>query len=359
MTYIFFIQGEGRGHLTQALTLKEKLETRGHKVAAVVVSTKEGGQLPYFFQEQINAPLFSIISPSFAIDRQGQGIDILATISLTLKNLVQYRRSYQMIKKIINDYQPDALVSFYEPLSGIYHRLTKDPRPLYCLGHQYFVDHPDFNFPDGHILSRLAFRMYNRLGTSPRGTRIALSFTAANDQPDKKLLICPPLIRQAIKDRRPTVNNFILIYILNAGYSEKISAWSQKHPGVKIEAFWGQADKATINKDLCFNPLSGDRFIELLASCRAYASTGGFDSIAEAAYLQKPILMNPTKNHFEQKCNAVDAIRAGLATVTENFDLSALDNEQTKTHSPEALHRFKEWVDNNDDKLVELLTEKY
>ena len=36
--------------------------------------------------------------------------------------------------------------------------------------------------------------------------------------------------------------------------------------------------------------------------CKAYASTAGFESVCEAMYLGKPILMVPA--HIEQDCNA-------------------------------------------------------
>lgn len=46
-----------------------------------------------------------------------------------------------------------------------------------------------------------------------------------------------------------------------------------------------------------------------MAGCRAYATTAGFESICEAMYLGKPVLMVPA--HIEQDCNAHDAMRAG------------------------------------------------
>ena len=357
MKYLFFVQGEGRGHFTQALTLQEKLESRGHKIVAIVVGANNGGEPPRFFQEQIHAPLFLISSPNFAVDKKGQGIKILPSILLSLKQMPQYLQSYRKIKTIINDCQPDVLVSFYEPLAGIYYRLAPDKRPLFCLGHQYFVEHPSFKFPPRRHLSRWFFKFYNRLTAPGRSTKIALSFLEASDQIAKKIIVCPPLIRRVIREQKPVDDDFILIYILNAGYSEKIIEWSSSHPGVKIEAFWNhpEAEETMINPDLIFHHLSGEMFIQRLAACRAYASTGGFDSISEAAYLQKPILMNPTKNHFEQKCNAVDAARAGLAIATDDFDLSLIASKSTKTQSLISLHQFKDWVDCYDDKIVDCL----
>jgi UDP:flavonoid glycosyltransferase YjiC (YdhE family) len=37
MKVLFVIQGEGRGHLTQALSLKQMLHNEGHEVVGVLV----------------------------------------------------------------------------------------------------------------------------------------------------------------------------------------------------------------------------------------------------------------------------------------------------------------------------------
>ena len=37
MKMLFIIQGEGRGHLTQALSLRQKLADEGHQVVGVLV----------------------------------------------------------------------------------------------------------------------------------------------------------------------------------------------------------------------------------------------------------------------------------------------------------------------------------
>lgn len=359
MTYLFFVQGEGRGHLTQAITLKEKLENNGHQVLAAIIGTDRNNEIPSFFKEQINTTLFRVESPNFVVDKNSQGIKILASLGQALLRMPSYINSLKTIKKIVNDYNPDALINFYEPLAGNYYRFSRDKRPMFCLGHQYFIEHPSFRPPNGDILSRLALKFYNHFTAPRRSTKIALSFTKEDDCLAKKLSVCPPLIRQIIKDQKPITDNFLLLYMLNVGYSQEIINWSRSHPQIKIEAFWNhpEEDKTNFGPNLTFHHLSGIKFINYLSSCRAYASTAGFDSISEAAYLQKNILMVPTKNHFEQKCNAIDAERAGLAINSQNFDLSLIINKLTDGQPQKTLIIFKKWVDNYDDKIINLLEE--
>jgi len=357
MTYLFFVQGEGRGHMTQALTLKGKLENRGHQVLAVVVGTDKKTETPSFFREQVNIPLFRIDSPNFVVAKDGRGIKIMASLAQTIGHLASYLKSLKTIKKIINDFNPDALVSFYEPLAGNYYRFSGDKRPMFCIGHQYFLEHPSFHFPPGDRLSKFSLKFYNHFAAPRRSVKILLSFTAEKDIPTKKSFVCPPLLRPMVRQQNPTQNDFLLVYMLNAGYGPEIINWSRLNPGTKIEAFWNKPGEeiTSFSDNLIFHRLNAEKFINRLATCRAFASTAGFESIAEAAYLQKDILMVPTAGHFEQKCNAVDAARAGLAIMSENFNLSLLTDEQTKTHSFKTSAAFKKWVDNNDEKMINLL----
>ena len=53
MKYLFIIQGEGRGHLTQALSLRQKLIAEGNQVVGVLVGKSPARRLPSFFVEKM------------------------------------------------------------------------------------------------------------------------------------------------------------------------------------------------------------------------------------------------------------------------------------------------------------------
>jgi len=356
MKFLFFVQSEGRGHLSQALTMKIKLEERGHQVLAVIAGDGKR-PLPAFFREEINTPIFLVNSPNFILDKKGEGIRTVASVLSGIKMTPGYIRSLQKIKKIVDELSPEAFISFYEPLAGAYARLYRDRRPYYCIAHQYFIGHPACQFPPGDYADRRFFHFFNRLTAPQHSIKIALSFTAESDQPDKSLYVVPPLIRPIILSQKPSIEDFLLIYLLNPGYRRQIIDWSTRHPDTIIEAFSSGGDikhGADGKRGLIWHELSGAKFIDRLRRCRAYISTAGFDSIAEAAYLGKDILMVPTKNHYEQKCNAVDARRAGLAIAAENFDLDLIAGK-TKTHSQPSLRAYREWVNNYNDKIIDIL----
>ena len=52
MKVLFIVQGEGRGHLTQAITLEEILRRNGHEVVEVLVGKSNTRRLPGFFRSE-------------------------------------------------------------------------------------------------------------------------------------------------------------------------------------------------------------------------------------------------------------------------------------------------------------------
>ena len=84
--------------------------------------------------------------------------------------------------------------------------------------------------------------------------------------------------------------------------------WHATHPDVPLRFFWDKADEPpvkVVDETLSFYYLNDEEFLRQMAGCHAYASTAGFESVCEAMYLGKPLLMVPS--HVEQKCNAYDA----------------------------------------------------
>ena len=68
---------------------------------------------------------------------------------------------------------------------------------------------------------------------------------------------------------------------------------------------WDKKDqRAEVKIDDClsFHQLDDTLFLRYMSGAKAYATTAGFESVCEAMYLNKPVLMVPT--HIEQACNA-------------------------------------------------------
>lgn len=352
MKLLLFVQGEGRGHMSQALTLQEKLKNSGHEVAAVFIGTNKMENIPSFFKEQFVCPIFPVTSPKFKTDKSNKGVSIIKSIFFSVLEIPKYVKSIKQINRIIKKTEPDGLISFYEPLLGNYLRFYKNRIPSFFIGHQYFLNHNDFQ-KYLSLKDRFFFDLYNRFTAPKKSIKIALSFTKENDIKNKNLYVCPPLIKSIIKKSDPKNYAFVLSYVLNSGYLNDLKTEALKYPDLKIEAFTKDSlNNFLIPKNLNINLLSNELFIKKLTECSYYISTAGFDSISEAAYLQKQIQLIPTKGHIEQKYNGIDAERSKIGINSTKFDLSLFLNKKiNKKH----LLNFKNWVDNYDDKIINII----
>lgn len=347
--------------MSQALTIANKLRQDGHEICGIVTNHLLSRPLPEYFIKEIAAPIYYINSPYFLISKDQKGIIFWRSLFFNLSRWRVYWQSFQKIKHLIRTLKPDLIINFYESLFGCYRFLFRPKIKSFTIGHQFFVTHPDFIRPPKHWLSFFFLKIYNWLVAYGSEAKIALSFSDSPDQPQKKLFVCPPLIRQTILEQKAKPEDFILSYILNPGYANIISNWAQKNPKTKVEAFWDKLEAGTTEtplKNLCFHKISGSLFIDRLSKCCAYISTGGFESICEAAYLQKPILMIPSKNHYEQWCNAYDANRCGLAEFSADFDFDKL-LKLTKTQTSESGQCFKNWHDKDQKKIFTILENQW
>ncbi len=325
MKYIFVIQGEGRGHLTQALSLKSLLERNGHEVVSVMVGSSAKRLLPKFFINKINCDIIRFLSPNFLPTPKGKKSFLLASILYNLFLIPAYIRSLLTIKKEISKKEPDVVINFYEFLCGITYGVFNLAPPMINIAHQYYFLTPDFNYTGNKKLEFELLNFYSRM-TSLNSYRIlALSFRMSEDSVYGNIRIVPPLLRHEVINHPVKKGNYIHGYILNSGYANELVKWSNSNVYEKLHFFWDKKNvesSVELTPTLTMHSLDDVLFLEKMAGCKGFATTGGFESVCEAMYLQKPVLMVPT--HIEQECNVMDALLSNAGVSADNFNLYAL-----------------------------------
>ncbi|MEP5614444.1 MAG: glycosyltransferase family protein [Cyclobacteriaceae bacterium] len=325
MKFFFIVQGEGRGHLTQAISLYSMLKKNGHTITHVVVGKSKRRKLPQFFLDNIQSPIEQLNSPNFVTDRRSKSVKLLPSVFLNLLKFPIFLKSVNRLNALVNDEQPDVIVNFYDFLGGLYY-LTKRPKAKHiAIAHQFFVEHPAFEFPKGRFFDKASMRLGNKLAGFGATKLLALSF---RDFPDHaRLTVVPPLLREKVKEQKISSGNHYLVYLVNHGYADQVAEFHRKNPDIPIHCFWdkeGQPAIVSKDKNLTFHQLDDDKFLELMASSKGYLTTAGFESVCEAMYMAKPTLMVPVKGHYEQSCNAIDATKAGAGISSEIFELDKL-----------------------------------
>jgi len=226
--------------------------------------------------------------------------------------------------------------------------------PSVAVAHQFMFLHPRYPFPEGFALQKRSSELFTNLTGLGASRRLALSLYDAPNLPTKRLFVVPPLLRDELftvttKKSAP----FFLVYLFHHSLAEGIVKWHKHNPSIPVHCYWNNPKAAeTVKHDdtLTFHRLHGQKFLERMAQSRGVVTTSGFESMAEAMYLGKPLLANPVRKHFEQHCNAIDGYRMGAAIQSDDFDLSALVRFVSEYQFD--AKEFRQWVEQAEEVVV-------
>ena len=346
--FILAVQGEGRGHMTQAISMAEMLIEQGHTISAVILGSSERREAPQFFLEKINAPVIQLKSPNFVTDKKNKRINITKTLVHNIAQLGKFRKSLKTIDAIIKEHEPDVIINFFDLLIGLYYRFYKPTTKLVCIAHQYIYFHPDFEFPAGKFLDKMAIRFYTHLTAYGSSKNLGLSFYKIHTT-SNEVVVVPPLLRKEVFNLESKKENFYLVYLVNNGYFEDVLEWHFLNPDTELHCFTDQAEELLKHysfdkKKLFLHAINDTMFLDMMSKAKGLASTAGFESVCEAMYLGKPVMMVPVEGHFEQFCNSRDAYKAGAGIYSDNFDLSKLSIFSSTFDGNNSW--FKNWVAN-------------
>lgn len=350
MKVLFIVQGEGRGHLTQAITMEELLRRNGHEVVEVLVGKSNSRRLPGFFNRSIQAPVKRFLSPNFLPTPANKRVSLSRSVAYNTAKLPTYIKSINYIHHRIEESGADLVINFYELLTGLTYLFFRPSVPQISIGHQYLFLHRDFEFPDKNGINLWLLRFFTRLTCLGAQRKLALSFREMEDDEEEHIHVVPPLLRRDVLSCEGAEGDYLHGYMVNSGFGESIRDWHRAHPEVPLHFFWdkqGEEEVCRIDDTLNFHQIDDVKFLRYMAGCKAYATTAGFESVCEAMYLGKPLLMVPA--HIEQDCNAYDAARTGAGIVSDSFDLERL-LEFSEDYRPDATFRY--WVRSCDWRIL-------
>lgn len=325
--FLFTIQGEGRGHLTQAIAFKEHLESMGHQVIGIGLGAAKDRNIPSFFQnEMLNIPMIQFPSPYLNFG-QGKSVNIGRTLWTCLCSLPKYIKSIQILGRFIDEHQPDAIINFYESITGWYYLKTQSKLPCLAIGHQFLLLNQYFDAPKINRLEQFCLNLHTKLNGFGATRYLGLSFYDLEDDLDAAIYTVPPLLRKELQSLSCKKEPFFLVYLTQYRLSEEILLWHKKNQHVSLVCFWDHPEHKypiVLQENLLFHPIDGKKYLEYMSKCSGLMTTAGFESVAEALYLGKPVLMVPVPNHIEQKINAVEGERTGAGLASNHMNLDQL-----------------------------------
>jgi len=334
MKCVFIIQGEGRGHSTQAIALAQILKELDIQVAAAYIGKNHVGRNHDWVFKEIGVDENYFYSPNFVY--KNNEVSLKRTALKFIKNIFQTAKSIKYLKNELKQINPDFVVNFYEPLAP-FAKLGLQI-PTITIGHQFLIDHP--NYPKELPFQRALISLFNKLVSHNSNEVIALSFYPLVGE--YKYHIAPPLLRREVLTAKPkTIFNKVASYVINPIFVEKITQ----------QAFCYLKYKFTIYNELYDNKgfnfqcrKISPEFVDDLLSAEYVVTSGGFETISEAHYHEKKILAVPIKNHAEQILNTIDAANKNIILTNNDYELNKLllcNNRFQKSEFPKK--EYKDW----------------
>jgi uncharacterized protein (TIGR00661 family) len=220
---------------------------------------------------------------------------------------------------------PDLVISDYEPVCAQYAYahdaplITIDQQSKY-LTEQFPAHLNGTSYRDEVQRLRLFF---------PKATmRIACSFFRVSSQ-RSDLWVCPPVLRDAVKElRRNPIKESILVYLSAQQFEiqsiAELLAIFGEQTTIDFHVFFPQCDHQLQNRGNIYFYGHGDRrFDQLLASCGGIISTAGHSLLSEAMHLGIPVLALPLAL-YEQQMNASIIKDNGFGLSTDRLNREVL-----------------------------------
>ena len=320
MKFLFIIQGEGRGHMTQAVALQNILRQHGHTVEAAFLGRSRGREVPEFMEKEFGKKLFFFKSPNFLRTADRKGIHTGRSILYNLLLAPVFLREVCRIRRHIHRSSSKVIVNFYDLTGALACRHSFSGKRYFVISHHYFFEHPDYSRPEGKPFMRYLLLLHNRICSHGAEAKLALSFQEKAPLPSGNLMVVPPLLREKVFEMQTLNRNFILVYLLNEGFYSDLAEWGKENPERKILLYTNPLkETSSLPENIQLKRINADTFLGDLAEAGQLICTAGFETVCEAFFFGKSIQVIPSVNHYEQLCNARDAENNGIAGIIDSF----------------------------------------
>jgi uncharacterized protein (TIGR00661 family) len=284
MKILYGIQGTGHGHISRARELLPALSE--HAQIDVMISGTAS-------QLSINGGIkYRKHGISLSYDRHG-GISVFQT----LRNLRPIRFISDVQSTKLSKY--DLVISDYEPVSSWSAKL--EGVPSVALSHQASFLSPKTPRPNRQSLVAEAILQH----FAPADSAIGFHFKRYDD------FIESPIIRQPIRKLNVSKGNHITVY-LPAYHHDVLQKIFEPYKHIDWHIFSPSCSEPQKDRNFWIWPVSNQPFLDSFASCRGIICNAGFETCAEAMYLQKKLLAIPIQKQYEQKCNAAALDALGI-----------------------------------------------
>jgi uncharacterized protein (TIGR00661 family) len=299
---LYGVHGTGHGHAVRALTIARHFA--GHEFLFVSHGTGAsilGREFPV--EECPNPP--TVV--------RGHRVDVPATLIASLKVRSQFRAHIRRLLDLMDRFQPDVTMVDYEYF--LPQAAQRAQVPCLSIDHQHVITCCNHSIPWTQYPSYLSTSFAVASMFSRATDYLVISFFKPPVKPGARAKVLPPLLRDSVLARRPSLGEHVVAYQGYATFKRFFPFLSAIPSKVMVYGF----NEERTEGNLHFKKNSETGFLDDLASCR-YVVCGGSHTLAsETLFYGKPVISFPIKNAFEQYLNALYIERLGYGRFFTGF----------------------------------------
>jgi uncharacterized protein (TIGR00661 family) len=314
MRILYGVNGEGMGHATRSQVVVESLLER-HEVHVVASGAAFG------YLSQVLPDVEEILGAKFVME-DGE-IRRWATVRQNLSDAAEGApRSIRRWIEMTRAWQPDVVVTDFEPLSATYARVAR--APLIAVDNINMLDRcrHDAEILDGHRDDYAIARAVTR-SMVPNAVRYIVTTFFRPPLAKNQTTLVQPILRNAIVAAEPAEGEHLVVY--SSGEETAMAALRASGLPCRVYGMRGGPAEGTTDGNLEFKPRSNEGFVEDLRTARGVVAGGGFSLMSEAVYLGKPMLAMPLFGQFEQTMNSRYLEREGYGVAATELTEDVLD----------------------------------
>jgi uncharacterized protein (TIGR00661 family) len=287
MKILYAIQGTGNGHLSRSMDIVPLLQKIGD-VDVLVSGTQGDLKLPFKVKYQLHGF-------GFVFGKSG-GVDLWKSF---LKS--RFRKFIGEINALpVEDY--DIVINDFEPVSAWACYLKNKS----CIGlsHQAAVLHEKAPLPaDTDMIGKLILKHY-----APVTAQYGFHFKSYGPN------ISTPVIRQQVRDQKIENHGHYTVY-LPAYDDKRLIKRLTEFKNIEWDVFSKHNKKTFRYKNISIQPINNEAFIKSMATSAGVLCGAGFETPAEALFMQKKVLVIPMKTQYEQHLNAAALKDLGVPVI--------------------------------------------
>ncbi len=310
---LYAVNGDGYGHATRAHSVAAALLTRGHEVR-FLTSLKSSAYLKAVFPGLVDEAFGLCISY-----HQGVVQSCRTIIENIQRGVSQWNHLTSTIRRVFRQFRPQLVMTDFEPFTTYYARRFEVP--FISLDNQHLLTHCDVDRPPG--FSRDLFNAYMTIRLYYGGARRYLipTFIRAPIRYHPTTIV-DPILRLNVYEKTIRHGDFLLAYKGAGGENDAMREVLEGYDRMPIRAYG--FDMKGHRRCVTYKAAATDGFLDDLAACAGVIMSAGHSLACECLHLEKPMLMVPIAQQFEQTINAYHVEKMGLGKWVDRLSASAI-----------------------------------